>query len=86
MFLDPPYDTDFSDYENKSFNKNDQVRLRDSLEKTKAKFILIIKNTPFIFSLYNKECFKINSFDNTYSYCVKNRNNRKVKHLIITNY
>ena len=86
LFLDPPYDTDFSDYENKSFNKNDQVRLRDSLEKTKAKFILIIKNTPFIFSLYNKKCFKINSFDNTYSYCVKNRNNRKVKHLIITNY
>lgn len=86
IFLDPPYDTDFSDYENKSFDKDDQIRLQKALQKTKAKFILIIKNTPFIFSLYNKGCFKINSFDNTYSYCVKNRNNRNVKHLIITNY
>lgn len=86
LFIDPPYDTDFSDYENKSFDKNDQIRLRNSLEETNAKFILIIKNTPFIYSIYNKECFKINSFENTYSYCVKNRNNRKVSHLIITNY
>lgn len=86
IFLDPPYDTDFSDYENKSFDKQDQERLAKVLEKTKAKFILIIKNTPFIYNLYNKECFKINSFDNTYSYCVKNRNNRSVEHLIITNY
>lgn len=86
VFLDPPYDTDFSDYENKSFDKQDQERLAKSLEKTKAKFILIIKNTPFIYNLYNKECFKIKSFDNNYAYCVKNRNDRKVEHLIITNF
>ena len=86
VFLDPPYDTDFSDYENKSFDKHDQERLSKTLEKTKAKFILIIKNTPFIYNLYNKECFKIKSFDNNYAYCVKNRNNRSVEHLIITNY
>ncbi|MFA6867136.1 MAG: DNA adenine methylase [Clostridia bacterium] len=86
VFIDPPYDTNFSDYENKSFDKNDQERLSKILEITKAKFILIIKNTPYIFKLYNKECFKIKSFDNSYSYCVKNRNNRKVEHLIITNF
>lgn len=86
VFLDPPYDTDFSDYENKSFDRSDQERLAQVLEKTKAKFILIIKNTPFIFNLYNKMCFKIKAFDNNYSYCVKNRNDRKVEHLIITNF
>ena len=86
IFLDPPYDTDFSDYENKSFDKQDQIRLEKVLEKTKAKFILIIKNTPFIYGLYNKECFNIKSFDNIYSYCVKNRNKRNVEHLIITNF
>lgn len=86
VFLDPPYDTDFSDYENKSFDKKDQERLATVLEHTKARFILIIKNTPFIYNLYNKACFKIRSFDNNYSYCVKNRNNRKVEHLIVTNY
>lgn len=86
VFLDPPYDTDFSKYENKGFDKKDQERLEKLLEKTKSKFILIIKNTPFIYNLYNKECFKMKSFDNKYAYCVKNRNNRKVEHLIITNF
>ena len=52
MFLEPPYDTDFSDYEGKNFSKNDQKRLADSLKKTKAKFVLIIKNTDYIYSLY----------------------------------
>lgn len=86
IFLDPPYDTDFSDYENKTFDKKDQIRLNKVLEMTKSKFIMIIKNTPFIFNLYNKECFKIKSFNSNYSYCVKNRNDRETEHLIITNY
>ena len=34
-----------------------------SLKKTKAKFILIIKNTDFIFSLYDCPQFNILSFD-----------------------
>ena len=86
MFVDPPYDTEFSDYEGRAFEKNDQVRLRDALAKTKAKFILIIKNTDFIYNLYNNDNFKIKSFDKNYAYCVKNRNDRSVDHLIITNY
>lgn len=84
MFLDPPYDTDFSDYEGKDFTRNDQRRLSETLKNTKAKFILIIKNTDFIYSLYEKH-FKILCFDKTYSYNVRSRNDRNVKHLIITN-
>lgn len=86
MFVDPPYDTEFSDYEGRSFDKKDQIRLRDHLAKTKAKFILIIKNTDFIYSIYNNDNFKIKSFDKNYAYCVKNRNERNVDHLIITNF
>lgn len=84
MFLDPPYDTDFSDYEGKNFSKNDQKRLADSLKKTKAKFVLIIKNTDYIYSLYEND-FNIYSFDKTYTYNVRSRNERNVEHLIITN-
>lgn len=84
MFLDPPYDTDFSDYEGQDFTKQDQQRLADVLRGTKAKFILVIKNTPFIMSLY-KEGFNILSFDNHYTYNVRSRNDRKTEHLIITN-
>lgn len=84
VFLDPPYDTDFSDYEGKDFTKCDQERLAYILKKTLAKFVLVIKNTDFISSLYEKD-FNILSFDKQYTYNVKSRNNRDVEHLIITN-
>lgn len=84
MFLDPPYDTDFSDYEGKDFTKDDQERLAHSLKKTLAQFILVIKNTDFINDLY-KDDFNILSFDNQYTYNVRSRNERNVEHLIITN-
>ena len=85
MFLDPPYDTDFSDYEGKDFTQHDQERLADTLKKTLAKFILVIKNTDFIYSLYNNDHFNICSFDNQYTYNVRGRNDQKAEHLIITN-
>lgn len=84
MFLDPPYDTDFSDYEGKDFTKHDQERLANVLKRTQAKFILIIKNTEFIYNLY-AERFNILSFDKQYTYNVRSRNDRGAEHLIITN-
>ena len=87
IFLDPPYDTDFSDYEKKSFDKKDQERLAKCLYKTKANFILIIKKTDFIYDLYNnKKNIKIDSFEKCYLYNVKGRNDRDVEHLIIYNF
>ncbi len=84
MFLDPPYDTDFSDYEGKDFTYNDQERLAYELKNTLARFMLVIKNTDFIHGLY-KDKFNVLSFDNQYTYNVRSRNERKVEHLIITN-
>lgn len=84
MFLDPPYDTDFSDYEGREFTQKDQYRLSEYLKKTSAKFILVIKNTDYIYSLY-KDNFNILAFDNQYTYNVRSRNERNVEHLIITN-
>ena len=86
MFLDPPYDTEFSTYAGNEFGKKDQIRLRDYLKHTKAKFMLIIKNTDFIYNLYNQDGFFIKSFDKKYLVSIKNRNDKDVEHLIITNY
>lgn len=86
IFLDPPYDTDFSDYENRSFGEQDQRRLAKRLHDTKAKFLLIIKNTPLISELYQNNGYRVFAFDNKYSYCVKGRNDRNAIHLIVTNY
>lgn len=84
MFLDPPYDTEFSDYEGKDFTKLDQARLAVALKRTKAKFILVIKNTEFIHSLYEND-FTILTFDKQYTYNVRSRNVRGAEHLIVTN-
>lgn len=86
IFLDPPYDTEFSEYETNAFGKEEHKRLAECIYSTKAKFLLIIKNTPFIASLYENKGFNIFAFDNKYAYCVKGRNDRNAEHLIITNY
>lgn len=85
IFLDPPYDTEFSDYEGRPFDQNDQARLAEALKVTPAKFLLIIKNTEYIRSLYQDD-FYIHSFDKQYTYNVRSRNQRDVEHLVITNY
>lgn len=86
IFLDPPYDTEFSTYAKNEFGKNDQIRLANFLKNTKAKFMLIIKNTDFIYDLYNVKGLYIKSFDKKYLVSIKNRNDKNVEHLIITNY
>lgn len=85
IFLDPPYDTDFSTYAQNEFGREEQKRLCKCLKGTPAKMLLIIKNTDFIYGLY-KDDFKITSFDKKYMVSFMNRNDRDVEHLVITNY
>lgn len=87
VFLDPPYDSEFSSYAQNEFNKDDQKRLADyMINKCKAKWMLIIKNTEFIYNLYNRKGINIHSFDKKYIVSFMNRNDRQVTHLLITNY
>jgi len=48
--------------------------------------MMIIKNTDFIFNLYNNRNLNIRSFDKTYLVSFMNRNDKNVEHLLITNY
>lgn len=87
VFLDPPYDSDFSSYDNNGFGAADHERLAAFVQSTKAKCMLLISETPFIRSLYaDKPGISIESFDKTYLYNVKGRNNQKANHLVIYNY
>lgn len=86
IFLDPPYDTEFSTYAKNEFAKNDQIRLCEYLKNTKANIMLIIKNTDFIYNLYNTKEFNIKTFDKKYLVSFQNRNDKDVEHLLITNY
>ncbi|MEZ4913244.1 MAG: DNA adenine methylase [Chitinophagales bacterium] len=87
VFLDPPYDSEFSTYAKNEFTKKDQVRLANFLKmKCEAKWMMIIKNTDFIFGLYDDKGLNIQSFDKTYLVSFMNRNDKNVEHLLITNY
>ena len=87
VFLDPPYDSEFSTYAQKDFTKEDQKRLANYLiNKCNAKWMMIIKNTDFIYSLYDKKGINIRTFDKEYVVSFMNRNDKKVTHLLITNY
>lgn len=85
IFLDPPYDSEFSEYDQSAFTQNDQQRLASFLIKTKAQWMVVIKETEFIRKIYTHPKVKMLTFDKSYTYNVRGRNNRAVKHLIITN-
>lgn len=94
VFLDPPYDTEFSTYAKNEFNKDDQARLAEYLiNDCKANFMIVIKNTEYISSLYkagtktaNGQELHLFSFDKKYFVSFQDRNNKNAQHLLITNY
>ncbi len=86
IFLDPPYDSEFSAYDQSEFTRDDQQRLADFIAGVSAKWMVVIKETPFIREIYTRPKIKIKVFYKNYTYNVRGRNDRKVQHLIITNY
>lgn len=94
VFLDPPYDSEFSTYAKNEFTKEDQARLANFLiKKCSASFMLIIKNTDFILGLYpkgilckNGQPLCVTKFDKKYFVSFQDRNDKNAEHLLITNY
>jgi DNA adenine methylase len=87
LFLDPPYDSDFSTYMRNEFGQRDQERLADYLlKRCPARFLLVIKDTPFIQALYARQGLQIRSFAKKYMVSFQDRNRREAEHLLITNY
>lgn len=86
IFLDPPYDTTFSEYDNVTFGHKEHQRLANSLKNVRCKWMMVIKNTEFIYNLYKDWC-NIMFFDKTYMYQARGRDyDKNVEHLVITNY
>jgi DNA adenine methylase len=87
IFLDPPYDSEFSTYARNTFDMRDQQRLaRYLLQDCRAKFMLVIKRTEAIYNMYRQPGVHIRSFGKKYMVSFQDRNNRVAEHLIITNY
>jgi DNA adenine methylase len=86
VFVDPPYDSDFSAYDNRAFGATDQVRLEGVLATLASKVMVVIKDAPAIRALYSPDRWNVIQAPKTYMWTIKSRNDRLATHLTITNY
>lgn len=87
VFLDPPYDSAFSQYnKEQDFTASDQKRLAHVLKNTTTPWMLVVKNTPLMLSLYNEQPLYCYTFAKNYQVNIRSRNERAVEHLVVTNY
>ena len=87
MFLDPPYDSEFTDYGYCQFGKEEHKKLASFFKNTKNKCLMIIGKTKFIEELYND--YIVAEYDKKYKFKLyDNRIGEEIntKHLIIKNY
>lgn len=86
IFVDPPYDSDFTDYDAKEFRGKDQERLANTLSSLQSIVMIVIGDTELIRKLYPAPHWRIQEDQFTYKWTIKERNERKKTHLTITNY
>ena len=87
MFLDPPYDSEFTDYGYCKFGKEEQKRLAHLFKSTKIKCLMIIGKTAFIEELYKD--YIVGEYDKKYKfklYAGRVGDEINTKHLVIKNY
>jgi len=87
MFLDPPYDSEFTDYGYCSFGKEEHKKLAKCFKETKIKCLMIIGKTKFISELYDG--YIVDEYDKNYRFKLHSGrvgNEINTKHLIIMNY
>lgn len=87
IFLDPPYDSEFSTYAGNLFGKEHQERLASYLlNECEARWLMVIKETDFILGLYTQRGITLSRFKKRYAVSFKNRNDPHATHLVIQNY
>ena len=87
MFLDPPYDSEFTDYGYCQFGKDQHQLLAKFFKETKIKCLMIIGKTQFIYDLYKN--YIVDEYDKKYRfklYAGRIGDEINTKHLIIKNF
>lgn len=88
MFLDPPYDTVFSEYGNEvftgDFGEDDHRRLAEDFKNLQCKALMVIGETELTDELYNG--YIKGKYSKNYSVNIRNRFKSSANHLIVTNY
>lgn len=92
VFLDPPYDSDFSTYGTNVFTLADHERLALAMARCPARWLLVIKETPDVRRIYVDGAPRtaggrvVLRFGKQYGYNVRGRNARDTRHVVVTNY
>lgn len=87
MFVDPPYDSSFSQYDRVDFSVDDQRRLARRLRNFNGLFMLVCKLTPLIEELYlHHSDFQVFRYQCRYRFNIKGRFSRNAIHVVVTNY
>ena len=87
MFLDPPYDSEFTDYGYCQFGKEEQKKLAKLFKETKIKCLMVIGKTKFIEELYKD--YIVDEYEKKYKfklYAGRVGDEINTKHLVIKNY
>lgn len=87
MFLDPPYDSEFTDYGYCSFDRDMQKKLAKYFKETNIRCLMIIGKTDFIVDLYKD--YIVDEYDKKYKFKLHSGrigDEINTKHLIIKNY
>ncbi|MFT5223361.1 MAG: DNA adenine methylase [Glaciecola sp.] len=83
VFLDPPYLSDFRDYDGNGFGPSDHLRLAACLRALPCPFQLVIKATAEVRTWYADPSWSLAEVDKTYAWTIKGRNDRRATHLVI---
>lgn len=88
MFLDPPYDTVFSEYGNEvftgDFDEDNHRRLAEDFKNLSCKALMVIGETQLTDELYSG--YIRDKYNKNYSVNIRNRFKSSANHLIVTNY
>jgi DNA adenine methylase len=87
MFLDPPYDSEFTDYGYCNFGKAEHSKLAEHFKETKIKCLMVIGKTKFIEELYKD--YIVEDYEKKYKFKLHSGrvgNEINTKHLVIKNY
>ncbi len=91
VFLDPPYDSDFSAYGGNEFGIAEHERLADLMARLPCRYLFVIKETADVRRIYVEGAPAraggrvVLRFGKTYGYNVRGRNDRDARHVVLTN-
>ncbi len=88
VFLDPPYDSVFSDYGNEEykdgFDEDSHRRLAQDFENLPCKALMVIGRTPLTEELYRN--YIVDEYKKNYAVNIRNRFKAAATHIIVANY